>query len=74
MKEVTQKAVGYREKLGLLAFQSPDIIFLLLLCGVGGAAAGWLFIGIGTLFALVPMIGFAVYYQVQLKQKKVDGV
>lgn len=74
MKEITQKAVGYREKWGLFVLCSPDILFWILLCGLGGAAVGWLLIGVGALFALVPMIGFAVYYQLQQKSKKVDSV
>ena len=74
MKEITQKAVGYREKLGLFVLFSPDILFWILLCGLGGAAVGWLFIGIGALCALVPMIGFAVYYHhLQRISKKADG-
>ncbi|USX13585.1 hypothetical protein NHH88_28700 [Oxalobacteraceae bacterium OTU3CAMAD1] len=74
MKEITQKAVGYREKLGLFVLCSPDILFLILFCGLGGVAVGWIFIGVGALFALVPMIGFAVYYQLQQKLKKADSV
>lgn len=74
MKDLTQKAVGHREKLGLFVLCSPDILFLILFCGLGGAAVGWLLIGVGALFALVPMIGFAVYYQLQQKLKKADSV
>lgn len=74
MKEITQKAIGYREKWGLIALRSPDILFLILLCGFGGTATGWFFIGIGALFALVPLIGFAVYYQVQVRRKQADDV
>jgi hypothetical protein len=61
MKSVFEKAVGRGEQLGLLVLGSPEILFSVVLCGFGGAAAGWFLIGIGSLFALVPLIGFAVY-------------
>lgn len=74
MKRVSGKSTSKLEKLGLLVLQSPDILFLLVLCGLGGVAAGWLFIGVGVLFALVPMIGFAVYYWGRSRRKQVDLV
>ena len=74
MEEITQKAIGYREKLGLFVLCSPDILFLILFCGFGGVAVGWFFIGVGALFALVPIIGFAVYCQLQKKSRQADSV
>jgi len=74
MKKISGKSVALREKLGLLLLSSPDILFLLVLCGFGGAAVGWLFIGVGVLFALVPMIGLAVYYWARPRRKQADLV
>ena len=74
MKIVSEKSMSYREKLGLLILNSPDILFFLVLCGFGGAVAGWLFIGVGALFALVPMVGFAVYCWAQRRRNQGDVV
>ncbi|MEV4779865.1 hypothetical protein [Burkholderia sp. LMU1-1-1.1] len=74
MKKISWKCVAPLEKLGLLVLGSPDILFLLVLCGFGGAAVGWLFIGVGVLFALVPMIGFVVYYWARPRRKPADLV
>lgn len=74
MKRISEKSNTHRDKLGLLALQSPDIIFFVVLCGFGGAAAGWFFIGVGALFALIPAIGFAVYYWTELRRKQADVV
>lgn len=74
MKRVSGKSTSKLEKLGLLVLQSPDILFLLVLCGLGGVAAGWLFIGVGVLFTLVSMIGFAVYYWARPRRKQADLV
>ena len=74
MKKISGKSATPREKLGLIVLNSPDILFLLVLCGFGGAAVGWLFIGVGVLFALVPMIGLAVYYWARLRRKQADLV
>nr|WP_315212266.1 hypothetical protein [uncultured Duganella sp.] len=74
MNKISEKSATPREKLGLIVLSSPDILFLLVLCGFGGAAVGWLFIGVGVLFALVPMIGFAVYYWARLRRKQADLV
>lgn len=61
MKRVFEKSVERGEKFGFLVLGSPEILFVVVLCGFGGAAAGWFLIGMGSLFALVPLIGFAVY-------------
>lgn len=74
MNRISEKAAAHRDKLGLLALQSPDIVFFVVLCGLGGAAAGWLFIGVGALFALIPVIGFALYSWTQLRRKRADVV
>ena len=41
---------------------SPEIVLLLLSCGFGSAAVGWFLIGIGALFALIPLVGLTVYW------------
>lgn len=74
MTRVSGKSAPRREKLGLLVLGSPDILFLLVLCGFGGAAAGWVFIGVGVLLALIPMIGFALYYWARLRRKRAGHV
>ncbi|MEO5932330.1 MAG: hypothetical protein ABIQ08_02095 [Duganella sp.] len=74
MKRVSEKSAAHREKWGLFFLRSPEILFLFVLCGFGGVAARWLFIGVGALFALVPIIGCAVFYWAQLRRKRADVV
>jgi hypothetical protein len=70
MKRVSEKSAARGEKWGLLFLGSPELLFSLVLCGLGGVAAGWLFIGVGALFALLPMIGGAVFYRARLRRKR----
>ena len=74
MKRVFEKFAAHRDKWGLLFLGSPEILFAFVLCGFGGVAAGWLLIGVGAFFALVPIIGCAVYCWVQLRRKRADVV
>lgn len=74
MKRVSEKSTAYADKWGLFLMGSPEVLFSFVLCGFGGVAAGWLFIGVGALFALVPIIGCAVFYRARLRRRAGDVV
>lgn len=60
-RQNTEKAtIPFRENLPLL-LSIPEAVFLLALLGIGGAAAGWILVGIGALLALIPLAGLLCY-------------
>lgn len=74
MKRVSEKSAAHCDNWGLLFLGSPEMLFSFVLCGFGGVAAGWLFIGVGALFALLPMIGCAVVYMARLRRRRANVV
>ncbi len=42
-----------------LLLSAPEVVFLPVLAGIGGLAAGWLLVGAGALLALLPLLGWA---------------
>lgn len=70
--KTSEKPAGAVEKANVVVMGSPEIVLLLLSCGFGGAAVGWFLIGIGALFALIPLIGLTVCW-LSFRRTQVDA-
>jgi hypothetical protein len=68
MKNVIPDSPEERKELLLATLVNPELYFWIGLVLFGTAAAGWFLIGVGVLFALIPLLGMAAFWI--LKQRK----
>jgi hypothetical protein len=70
MKKVIPDSPEERKELLLATLVNPEVYFWLAIVLFGTAAAGWALIGVGVLFALIPMLGLAAMWFLKTRNSK----
>ncbi len=70
MKKMIPDSPQERKDLLLATLVNPEVYFWLGLLLFGTAAAGWFLIGVGAVFALIPLVGLGVYWYLKKTEKR----